>query len=57
MNDDDGPDVARWFYECLFARDEVYLDDIAHALDSAVAKLRENGVLASRWALFIHIGG
>jgi hypothetical protein len=54
MNDEDGPSVARWFYERLFALD---LDTIAYALDVAVTKLREIGVPASRWALFIHIGG
>jgi hypothetical protein len=57
MNDEDGPNVARWFYEALFARDTLDLDDIAYALDLAIAKLREKGVPASRWAAFIHIGG
>jgi hypothetical protein len=57
MNDDDGPDVARWFYESLFATKDLDLDHIAYALDRAVFKLREKGVLASRWAAFIHIGG
>jgi hypothetical protein len=57
MNDDDGPVIAREFYEALFAREALDLDDIAYALDGAVAKLRENGVPAARWAAFIHIGG
>jgi uncharacterized protein YigE (DUF2233 family) len=57
MHDEDGPNVARWFYEALFARDTLDLDDIAYALDGAIAKLREKGVPASRWAAFIHIGG
>jgi hypothetical protein len=57
MHDEDGPNVARWFYEALFARDTLDLDDIAYALDRAIAKLREKGVPASRWAAFIHIGG
>jgi uncharacterized protein YigE (DUF2233 family) len=57
MHDDDGPNVARWFYEALLARDTLDLDDIAYVLDGAIAKLREEGVPASRWAAFIHIGG
>jgi hypothetical protein len=57
MNDDDGPAIAREFYEALFARETLDLDDIAYALDGAVAKLREDGAPASRWAAFIHIGG
>jgi hypothetical protein len=57
MSDDDGPDIARWFYESLFAKENLDLDNIAYALDEAVTKLRETGVPASRWALFIHIGG
>jgi hypothetical protein len=57
MNDEDGPDVARWFYEALFAKDGMDLDDIAYALDGAVTKLREKGAPTSQWALFIHIGG
>jgi hypothetical protein len=57
MHDEDGPHVARWFYESLFAREELDLDDIAYALDSAVTKLREKGVSTARWALFIHLGG
>jgi hypothetical protein len=57
MDEEDGPDVARWFYEGLFAKRRLDLDDIAFALDGAVAKLRQKGVPASRWAGFIHIGG
>jgi hypothetical protein len=57
MSDEDGPDVARWFYESLFTHGELDLDDIAYALDDAVAKLRETGAPASRWALLIHVGG
>jgi hypothetical protein len=55
MDDEDGPDVARWFCEGLFARRRLDLDDIAFALDGAIAKLRQKGVPASRWAAFIHI--
>jgi hypothetical protein len=57
MDDEDGPDIARWFYEGLFARKTLDLNDIAYALDGAVTKLRESRVPPSRWAAFIHIGG
>jgi hypothetical protein len=57
MNDADGPDVARWFYESLFEHIELELDHFAYALDEAVAKLREKGLPASQWALLIHMGG
>jgi hypothetical protein len=57
MDDADGPDVARWFYENLFEQTELDLDHIAYALDEAVTKLRQTGVPASRWALLIHMGG
>jgi hypothetical protein len=57
MDDEDGPDIARLFYEHLFAKEELDLDSIAYTLDEAVTKLRQKGVPASRWALFIHIGG
>jgi hypothetical protein len=57
MNDDDGPAIARWFYEAIFARETLDLDDIAYALDGAVAKLCADGVSTSRWAAFIHMGG
>jgi hypothetical protein len=57
MHDADGPDVARSFYERLFESEELDLDGIAYALDEAVTQLRKKGVPASRWSLFIHIGG
>jgi hypothetical protein len=57
MGDEDGPKVARWFYDSLFSREKVNLDGIAYALDEAVAKLRQEGASAERWAVFIHIGG
>jgi hypothetical protein len=57
MADADGPDIARWFYQSLFSRDEIDLDDVAYALDTAATKLRETGVPASQWALLIHMGG
>jgi hypothetical protein len=57
MHDEDGPKLARLFYECLFAKETLELDDIAYALDEAVQGLRGQGVLAQRWALFMHMGG
>jgi hypothetical protein len=57
MHDDDGPKLARRFYEALFQDEHVDLDDIPYALDEAVQTLRRTGVPASRWALFMHMGG
>jgi hypothetical protein len=57
MNDQDGPRLARRFYEVLFEREQLDLDDIPYALDAAVQALRNAGVPARRWALFMHMGG
>jgi hypothetical protein len=57
MCDEDGPKVARHFYNSLFERYQVDLDDIAYAHDEAVQALRRSGVPAARWAPFMHIGG
>jgi hypothetical protein len=57
MGDEDGPKIARLFYDSLFSREKVDLDGIAYALDEAVTKLRQEGASAERWAVFIHIGG
>jgi hypothetical protein len=54
--DDDGPKVAKWFYEELFAKEVVDVDSVAYAIDVAVGKLRESGVPPHRWAPFIHMG-
>jgi hypothetical protein len=54
--DDDGPKVAKWFYEELFAKEVVDADSVAYAIDFAVGKLRESGVPPHRWAPFIHMG-
>jgi CHAT domain-containing protein len=54
--DADGPNVAKWFYEELFAREEVNSDSVAYALDFAVGRLRDSGVSPHRWAPFIHMG-
>jgi hypothetical protein len=57
MSDQDGPNVARWFYEALFEHVQLDLDDVAYALDDAVCKLRHSGVPASRWVSMVHVGG
>jgi hypothetical protein len=57
MHDEDGPQVAQRVYERLLEKDCLDLDDIPYALDDAVRHLRELGVPASRWALFVHMGG
>jgi hypothetical protein len=57
MHDEDGPKVARSFYEALFRREVFDLDDVPYALDEAIHVLRMTGVPAQRWALFMHMGG
>jgi hypothetical protein len=57
MSDEDGPLLARRFYEVLFEREQLDLDDIPYALDAAVQGLRSASVPARRWALFMHMGG
>jgi hypothetical protein len=54
--DDDGPAVARVFYEVLLAEEVIDADAVAYALDAAVSKLRSDGVSPSRWASYIHLG-
>jgi hypothetical protein len=56
ISDVDGPKVAKWFYEELFAKEMIDADDVAYALDAAVGKLRKEGVSLERWAPFIHMG-
>jgi hypothetical protein len=56
ISDVDGPKVSKWFYEELLANEVVDADCVAHALDSAVGKLRSSGVSPDRWAPFIHMG-
>jgi hypothetical protein len=57
MHDEDGPQVARHFYDCLLETERLDLDDISYALDAALGMLRDTGVPASRWAPFVHMGG
>jgi hypothetical protein len=58
MRDVDGPLVVATIYEQVFGGQSEFLDpdDIAYALDSAVQKLRRDGVHQTRWAPFIHVG-
>jgi hypothetical protein len=56
MNDVDGPEVVKLFYQRLFAEDVITLDTIPYALDYAVSELRKSGVPPGRWATFIHMG-
>jgi hypothetical protein len=57
MHDEDGPKLAAHFYQALFEKETLDLDDIAYALDEAVQELRAQGVPTERWALFMHMGG
>jgi hypothetical protein len=57
MSDEDGPIVAQHVYEAIFRNEKLDLDDIPYALEDAVDALRLTGVSASRWALFVHVGG
>jgi hypothetical protein len=57
MEDVDGPIVASWVYDAILRAQGLDLDDIPYALDEAVCRLREEGVPASRWAAFVHMGG
>jgi hypothetical protein len=54
--DDDGPKVAKWFYEELLSNEVVDADSVAYALDFAVGRLRDSGVSPHRWAPFVHMG-
>lgn len=56
MNDEDGPFVAREFYQRLLMGPVVDVGAVAYALDDAVAALRAKGALPAHWATFIHMG-
>jgi hypothetical protein len=57
MHDEDGLKLTQRFYTALFRQELLSFDDIAYALDEAIQGLRSQGVPASRWALFMHMGG
>jgi hypothetical protein len=56
MNDKDGPYIAKHFYEILFQREIIDVNDVPYALDDAVTALRKSGVSPERWATFVHMG-
>lgn len=57
ISDDDGPQMAKWFYEEILGAEVIDTDTIAYALDTAVKKLREeSGASLYRWAPFILMG-
>ncbi|KAH8111460.1 CHAT domain-containing protein [Phellopilus nigrolimitatus] len=60
MADDDGPFVAKKFYECMFAEEdspEVGFKRSARALQKTIQRLRRRkGMTVERWVNFIHIG-
>jgi hypothetical protein len=56
MSDEDGPFVAKRFYEQLFASNSIDADMVPYALDRAVDALRTSGAPPERWATFIHMG-
>jgi hypothetical protein len=57
MSDEDGPTLAKTFYQQLLKNDRLDLDDIAYALDEAICQLRDDGAPPDRWAAFVHMGG
>jgi hypothetical protein len=56
MSDEDGPYVAKCFYDKLFEKEQITVDDVPFALDHAVQELRRSGAPPERWATFIHVG-
>ncbi|GJE99924.1 CHAT domain-containing protein [Phanerochaete sordida] len=63
MRDNDGPTMARDFYQEMFsdAKAEVYPAEVgykkaARALNSATKKMRKRQVALEQWVNFIHIG-
>lgn len=58
MGDVDGPIVAMKVYEELFRGEAESLDPdaIPYALDEVMHDLRKQGLHASRWAPYVHLG-
>jgi hypothetical protein len=57
ISDEDGPKVAKWIYQELFAADTLDADTVAYALDTAISKLRkEPKMTVERWTPFMHMG-
>ena len=62
MANEDGPDVAKYFYQSIFPKSEqgepvAYYKRSAGALRGAVKKLRrKRGITLERWVNFVHYG-
>ena len=59
MDDQDGPVIAKHFYQELFneSKDSIlHPGQAANALHKTVKQLRAQGVSPARWATFIHFG-
>jgi hypothetical protein len=59
MTDEDGPYLAKYFYESMFSdkRQKVpYHERSAKALADAVRMLRERGARLERWVNYVHFG-
>jgi hypothetical protein len=56
MSDQDGPFIAKRFYEKVFESGSIDVDTVAYALDDAVTELRKSGAPPERWATFVHMG-
>lgn len=58
MDDNDGPEIARFVYQGLFQDGKGVLEPnaIPFALDAAVRKLHHDGAHPSRWATYVHVG-
>ena len=62
MANQDGPDVAKYFYQSMFPKKEkgelvLYYKKSAVALRDAVKKLRKKrGIILERWVNFVHYG-
>jgi hypothetical protein len=56
MSDEDGPYVAKRFYDKLFEKKQIEPADVPYALDHAVRAFRDTGAPPERWATFVHMG-
>jgi CHAT domain-containing protein len=55
MEDGDGPELAKGFYQSLLTLKEGSRGS-ARALNDAIKRMREEGMTLGRWATFVHIG-
>jgi hypothetical protein len=56
MRDEDGPCMAKHFYEKLLEGGIIDIDSVPYALNYAVTALRKKNVPPEQWATFIHMG-